>query len=169
MNWEEKFSKEHPLNSKIEDTDVFLHGTSSKRYREIQSTGFLRREVPIRNYSISQKVICFEKYVEHGKRGDNADLIDRTIRGHCLNACRQDHSSEGVILKINGRELKNLKCPIYADSNEPFVCIRDSEWIPVDVDYNANFLSIAITDCDIPFKYLEVFRIVPFKEEELLL
>jgi hypothetical protein len=34
---DEDFSKAHPV--KIKDTDVFLHGTSSKKYMAIKSVG----------------------------------------------------------------------------------------------------------------------------------
>ena len=40
----EEFSKAHPLNDKIKDSDIFLHGTSSKKIEKIQSCGFLKRK-----------------------------------------------------------------------------------------------------------------------------
>ncbi len=58
MEEEEKFSKEHPL--KIKDTDIFLHGTSSKKYSAIQSKGFMLGGIPERNYPISGKVFVLK-------------------------------------------------------------------------------------------------------------
>jgi hypothetical protein len=163
VEWEERFSRLHPL--KIKDTDVFLHGTSLKKYLAIQSKGFLLREVPQRNWSISQKGICFEKYEEGQYCGTNAkDLIDITIEGYCNATCRSDQSKEGVILQIKGRELKRLGCPIYADWNKNFPLIYDAEGIPIDVDSDAPVLSIIVLDCDIPLEYLEVAKKVPYKE-----
>ena len=164
MEWEERFSKEHPITSKIKDTDVFLHGTSSKKYLAIQSTGFLRRKVPMRNYGISRKGICFEKYVEHGEYSGVTSL---SIEGHCKIACENDQSSEGVILQIKGRELKNLGCPIYADWNVGYPFVKDSEEIPIDVDSNASLLPIIIIDRDIPIKYLIATKRLPFKDLEM--
>ena len=43
----EEFSKANPV--KIKDTDVSLHGTSSKKYLAIKSTGFLKRKAPATN------------------------------------------------------------------------------------------------------------------------
>jgi len=54
-DWREQFSEKHILNSKIKDTDLFLHGTNSKEYLPIQRTGFLLRNIPGRNWSISRK------------------------------------------------------------------------------------------------------------------
>lgn len=160
---EEEFSKANPV--KIKDTDVFLHGTSSKKYLAIKSIGFLKRKAPATNWGISKKGICFEKYDEHGTYAGcrAADLIEMTIRRYCETTCRRDHSSEGVILQIKGRELKKLGCPIYADWNKRYAVIRDSEGIPIDVDSNAPVLSIIILDKDIPLEYLEVVRRIPFK------
>ena len=160
----EEFSKANPV--KIKDTDVFLHGTSSKKYLAIKSTGFLKRKAPATNWGISKKGICFEKYDEHGTYagGRAADFTEMTIRGYCKTTCRRDHSSEGVILQIKGRELRKLGCPIYVDWNKPYAVIRDSEGIPIDVDSNAPVLSIIILDKDIPLEYLEVVRRIPFKD-----
>ena len=161
MSWEEEFSKNHPV--KIKDTDVFLHGTSLKKYLAIKSTGFLKRKAPATNWSMSRKGICFEKYDEHGTNaGVIAILIEMTIRRYCETTCRNDHSSEGVILKIKGVELKKLGCPIYADWNKPYAKIYDSEGTPIDVNSNAPILSIIIVGKDIPLRYLEVVRRIPF-------
>ena len=160
VEWREKFSRNHPLNEKIKDTDVFHHCTSLKKYLAIKSSGFLRRNVSERTYSISQSGICFEKYIEHG-------VAEFSDKGHWKAACRTDHSEEGVILQITGEKLKKLGCPIYADWNDSYPLIRDSEWIPVDVDTEASFLSIIIVDCDIPIEYLEVSK-VPFKDRDTL-
>jgi len=146
---EEEFSRKHPLNSKIKDTDLFHHCTSSKRYLAIKSSGFLRRNVSERTYSISQSGICFEKYIEKGM-SESSDI------GHWRAACRTDHSKEGVILQITGEKLKNLGCSIYADWNNGYLFKYNSEGLRVDVDTEGPFLSIIIVDCDIPFEYLEV-------------
>jgi len=164
MCWEEEFSKAHPV--KIKDTDVFLHGTSSRKYLAIKSTGFLKRKAPATNWGISKKGIYFEKYDEHGTYagGRAADFTEMTIRGYCETTCRRDHSPEGVILRIKGRELSKLGCPIYADWNKRYEFIRDSEEEPINVDSNAPVLSIIILDKDIPLEYLEVVRRIPFKD-----
>jgi hypothetical protein len=168
VDLKEQFSKEHPLNLKIKDTDLFLHGTSSKKYWIIQTTGFLLRGVADRNWSVSQTGICFEKYVAraHPKQGQYcgvsvADRIDHTIKMCCKVACENDDSSEAVVLQIKGRELRKLGCPIYADWNKPYWKVRDVEGNPIDVNYDAPYLSIIIIDCDIPLKYLEVVKRVP--------
>ena len=161
-----RFSKKYPLNTKIKDTDVFLHGTSSKRYDAIKSTGYLLRNVSARrNFTISQSGICFEKYVASGKLA-NANTIDNAMTRYCLNACKNDRSLEGVILQISGRELKKLGCPIFVDWNKPINRILNSVGVPIGVNYNALFLSIIIVDKDIPVEYLEVRKRVPFKEED---
>lgn len=158
---EEEFSRKHPLNSKIKDTDVFHHCTSLKRYLAIKSSGFLRRKVSARNYSISPPMgICFEKYIEQG-------VAEFSDKGHWRAACRTDRSKEGVILQITGEKLKKLGCPIYADWNDNYPVIRDSEWIPIDVDTEGPFLSIIIVDRDIPFEYLEVVGKVPFRDQDM--
>jgi len=163
VDWEEAFSKANPV--KIKDTDVFLHGTSSKKYLAIKSTGFLKRKAPATNWGISKNGICFEKYDEHGTYGGGraADFTELTIRRYCEATCRNDHSSEGVILRIKGGELRKLGCPIYADWNKPYPKIRNSEGIPIDVDSNAPVLSIIILDKDIPLGYLEVAGRIPFR------
>ena len=58
MDWEEAFSKANPV--KIKDTDVFLHGTSSKKYLDIKSTGFLKRKASATNWGISKNGICLK-------------------------------------------------------------------------------------------------------------
>ena len=153
-DWKERFSKKHVLNSKIEDADLFLHGTSSEKYSSIQRTGFLSRIVPTRNWSISRKGVCFEKYVE---RGNNllCRVVDLTIRDYYEATSRNDGSSEGVVLQIKGRELKKLACPIYADWNLNFPLKYNSKGIPIDVDSDAELLSI-IVDGDIPLRYLKL-------------
>jgi len=161
VKWIENFSRNHPLNSKIKDTDIFLHATSLKKYLAIKSTGFLRRSVSERNYSISQNVICFEKYVKNG-------VAEPSIEGYCDAACRNDKSKEAVILQITGEKLKKLGVKIYADWNDNYPLIRDSEGIPIDVDTEAFFLSIIIVDCDIPIEYLKLVRKVAFKDIDRL-
>jgi hypothetical protein len=161
---EEKFSKAHPLNLKIRDADVFLHGTSIKKYSAIQSTGFLLRNAP-KNFSISQAGICFEKY-EHGKflGTDAKGLVERTLQGYCNTTCRNDQSKEGIILEIKGKELKTLGCRIYADWNKAMPYVYDDEGRPEDIDYDSPVISIIITDCDIPIRFLEVVKKVIFKD-----
>ena len=123
------------------------------------------REVPQRNWSISQAGICFEKYEEGQYCGTNAkNLIDLTIEGYCNATCRSDQSKEGVILQIKGKELKKLGCPTYADWNKPYPLVKDAEGVPIDVDSNAHVLSVIVVDCDIPLEYLEVVRRIPFKD-----
>lgn len=162
MDWTERFSRDHPVNAQIKDTDVFLHGTSSKRYLSIKSEGFLTRKANSKHFGISQKGICFEKYDEYGTYvgGPSADFTESTIRGYCKTACRKDQSSEGVILQIKGKKLRKLDCPIYADWNKlyPRKCV---EGVPVDVDLNASVISIIIVDKDIPFEYLEIWKRIP--------
>ena len=159
MDWEERFSKKHPLN--IKDHDAFLHGTSLNKYLAIQSAGLLLRKVSARNWGISRKGICFEKYVE---RGQYCGVVDLTMKNYCKAACGNDNSSEGVILKVKGQELIELGCPVYADWNKPYPLIRDKEGIPLDVDSNASLLSIIIIDRDVPIECLEVVRRIPFKD-----
>lgn len=157
MDWLEKFSRDHPLNGKFKDADVFLHGTSLKKYLEIKSSGFLRKNVSKRNYGISPNGVCFDKYFEkHG-------VAELSVESHWKTACRNDQSTEGVILQIKGSELKKLKCPIYADWNDGYPHVYDPYGIPVEVDTEASFLSI-IVNGDVPFEYLEVVRRLPFKE-----
>lgn len=153
-DWREQFSKIHPLNLKIKDTDLFLHGTSSKRYLAIRQTGFLLGDVSVRNWSISRRGVCFEKYVEQGKY---CGVIKLTINHYCKITSKHDGSSKGVVLKIRGRELKKLACPIYADWNKNFPIKRDSNGIPIDVDSDAELLSI-IVDGDIPLRYIEIAK-----------
>ena len=158
---DEKFSKAHPITSKVEDTEIFFHGTSSKRFLSMQSSGFLKRSVSdSENYTVSQAgTICFERYIESCKR-----IIDENMRRFCEAACNNenDGSTEGVILKITGRNLKRLGCPIYADWNYGFSHKRDSQWLPFDVDYSGlGVTSIIVTDCDIPIEYLELAKRIP--------
>ena len=157
MEWSEKFSRNHPLNAKIKDTDVFLHITSLKKYWVIDSTGFLLRNVSERTYSTSKNGICFEKYVKNG-------VAELSVEGYCDDTCRSDNSKEAVILQITGEQLKNLGVNIYADWNDPYPLIHDPEWRPIDVDTEASFLSIIIVDCDISLEYLEVVSNVSFKD-----
>ena len=109
---------------------------------KIQSTGFLLRKINDKNFSISQNGICFEKYDKHGTYGgmNSADFIEYSIRRHCEAVCRTDQSPEGVILRITGKELKKLGCPIYADWNKPFPLKRTSDYIPQDVNYDASVI-----------------------------
>ena len=86
------------------------------------------------------------------------------VRAHCNAACRTDKSREGVILKISGKELKKLGCPICADWNYNFKCIRTWDNIRLDVDYDAEYLSIIVNN-DVAFEYLKIFKKMPFKDE----
>lgn len=158
VEWEEGFIKKHPL--KIKNIDLFLHGTSSKNYLNIQRIGFLLRDVPNRNWGVSQRGICFERYPK--EVGISVDDFIDLMKHYCEVACEHDDSSEGVILQIKGRELKELGCPIKPDLNKPPEFRYDAEGIPIDVDSDASFLSIVI-DCDIPLRYLEVVKRVSFK------
>ena len=154
---EEKFSKQHPLNSKINDTDLFVHGTSKNNYLSIKSEGFMKRTGVVRNYSISIEGICFEKYYEYGLK---FHVVDMTIKGHCSAACKMDGSSESIVLQITGKKLKGLGCNIYAGWNKHVPRLYNAVGIPFDVDSDA-LLSIIILDCDIPFKYLKIMKKVP--------
>ena len=145
----------------MKDTEILLHGTSSKSFLSIQSSGFLKRSVSdSENYTVSQSgTICFERYIESCK-----SIIQGNMVRFCEAACnnKNDRSIEGVILKITGRNLKRLGCPIYADWNYGFSHKRDSQWLPVDVDYSGlGVTSIIITDCDIPIEYLEIAKRIP--------
>ena len=156
---DERFSKAHPLTAKIKDTDIFLHGTSSKNYAAIQITGLLKRSTYVKNYSLSQAgTICFEKY-------DRKLPMDDITSNHCWAACETDGCTQGVILKISGKNLRKLHCPIYADWNYGYGREYDSEGLPVDIDYDT-VSSIVILDCDIPIKYLKAVRKVPVNTEE---
>ena len=168
VEWKEHFSKAHPL--RIKENDLFLHGTSSRKYSAIQRSGFLLRKAPNTNWGISQMGVCFEKYVKHAQYcGVSATyLVDRVIKHYCEIACKNDGSLEGVVLQTKGRELKELGCPIYADWNKPYPLIRDVEEIPVNVDSDLPVLSIIVLDCDIPLRYLEAIKRVPFKAEAKL-
>jgi hypothetical protein len=162
---DKKFSKEHPLNSEIDDIDIFIHGTSSKNFLKIQNTGFLLRSAMSRNFGISEKGVCFEKFYQHGKDLSVVDLvIDLTMKDYCDNACQGDGSSEGVVLQITGKELKQLGCPIYADWNTVFKRRFSSDWIPIGIETNG-LLSIIIVDRDIPISCLEVMKKIPFKKD----
>ena len=163
MEWDEWFSREHPL--KIRDSDLFLHGTSSRNYSDIQRTGFLLRKAPNRNWGISERGICFERYVKQGQYCgvSSVSLVDVTIENYCEIACKHDGSSEGVVLQVKGRELKELGCPIYADWNKLYPCKRNTEGIPIDVDSDVSVLSIIVVDCDVPVRYLEVVKRISFK------
>ncbi|MCW4040407.1 MAG: hypothetical protein NWE83_06615 [Candidatus Bathyarchaeota archaeon] len=157
---DEDFSKAHPV--KIKDTDVFLHGTSSKKYLAIKTIGFLKRDTTATNWDISSNSIYFEKYDIHDTFA--RELIDMTIQKYCEATCRKDQSSEGVILQITGRDIKHLGCKVYADWNKPYDIIRDANGKAIDVDSNASVLSIIIIDKDIPLDYLTVFRRISFKD-----
>jgi hypothetical protein len=157
---DEDFSKAHPV--KLNDTDVFLHGTSSKKFLSIKSTGFLKRSTPTTNWDISTYGIYFEKYDVQDTFA--RELIDMTIRKYCEATCQRDQSSEGVILQITGKELKQLGCPIYADWNKPYDVIRDAKRQAIDLDSNASLLSIIIVDKDIPLEYVTVVKTISFKD-----
>ena len=70
--------------------------------------------------------------------------------------------------QITGKELKKLGCPIYADWNYNYPCKRTWDYIRIDVDYDAPLLSIIIVDKDVPFEDLKVFKIITFKDEEVV-
>lgn len=160
---DEDFSKAHLLNSRIKDTDVFRHATSSKKYSKIKSKGLLLKQPPERNYSISQAVVCFEKYQNGKYCGLNAkSFVDGTLESYCDTICRKDHSEEGIILQITGKDLKKLGCQIYADWNKPFPRVSD-EGMPKDVNYNSPVISIVV-ECDVPLEYLKVVKKVAIKK-----
>lgn len=151
------FSLAHPLNDKIKDDDLFLHGTSSKRYSKIKSSGYLLTELPNRVQQISQpKGICFERIPKDGY------ILD-VINKYAKSACEQDGSLTGIILQINGANLKKLGCPIYPDGNKHIVTIRGPTGIPISVDVNSRYLSI-IVDKDVPVEYLTLFKEIPLDE-----
>jgi hypothetical protein len=165
---DEELSKQYPLNDKIKDTDVFLHGTTSKRYSSIRATGYLLRNVDFpRNYSISILGICFEKYVTRGEQKNAKTIDELAMPKYCRDSCRTDGSLEGVVLQITGRDLKKLGCPIYADWNKPVVPTYDSLHLPNGVEYNYLFISIIIVDKDIPVECLKVKGRIPFSVEDL--
>ena len=154
----------------VKDNDQFLHGTSSKRYLSIKSSGFLLRKNVDKNYPISHPgAIYFEKYDRAGTyAGLNAgEFIEKCISDHCRVSCKRDKSSEAVILQITGKELKKLGCTIYVDRNKnlPLKRSESGEAIrPLIVDSNYPVFSIMIVDKDIPFEYLKIFKKIPFKE-----
>ncbi len=166
---DERFSRKYPLNDKIKDTDVFLHGTSSKRVDSIKSKGFLLRNVDFaRNFSISNSGICFEKYVTSGAHANPRTIDDIAIQNYCRNSCKKDGSLEGIVLQIKGSELKKLDCTIYIDWNKPIARTYDSLGRPNGVNYHTLFVSVIIVDKDIPIEYLEVKGRVPFTAEDLV-
>lgn len=149
--------KKYPVT--VKDTDVFLHGTSMKNYQDIQSSGFLKRNVSQRNWQLSNNdVICFEKWV---KQNDKA--VIETVTHYCYSACTQDKSTEGIILRITGKELKKLNCKIYSDPNINSRLIRDNEGIPIGVDSDSPILSI-IVEADIPTTFLKEVKRIPYSE-----
>ena len=159
--WED-FSKKHPLNVKIKDTDVFLHGTSSKKYSAIQSKGFLKRNVLTKNHQLSAPLaIYFEKYNKYRQ----PDFTQYSAANCSKNACenKNDRSLDGVILRITGRRLKRLGCNIYVDCNYPTRFIRDENRKPVAVD-RKQLIYIKITEFDIPSKYLKVVKRLTLEE-----
>jgi hypothetical protein len=159
VEWEKQFIQGHPL--KIKDTDLFLHGTSSKNYSAIQHIGFLLRDSVARNWSISQSGICFERYRKEA--GISIDNFIDLMKHYCEVACKRDGSTEGVVLQLTGRELKEIGCCTEPDLNKPLELKYDSEGIPIDINSDASFLSIVVKDCDIPIKYLRVVRRISFK------
>ena len=164
---DEEFSKANPLNERIKDTDIFLHGTSSINFEKIQYSRFLKRKPDEKNFSISENGVCFEKYDTHGiyQGMNSAEYVERyALPHHYGAACRKDKSPEAVILQINGKELKKLCCPICADWNYNYPCKRTRDYIRLDVDYDQPVISIIIVDKDIPFDYLKVFKRIPFED-----
>jgi hypothetical protein len=159
-----ELSKQYPLNNQIKDSDVFLHGTSLKKYESIKAKAFLLRSVDsTRNFLISNTGIYFEKYTKA-----NAKTINELAMPHyCRNPCKKDGSLEGVVLKITGKELKMLGCPIYADWNKSIQRIYDSLHRTIGIKYDCVFVSIIVVDKDIPIEYLSVQRRIPFTEEDL--
>jgi hypothetical protein len=158
MESDEQFSKKYPL--KIMDSDLFLHGTSSRNYSDIQRTGFLKGKALKRNWCTSRKGVYFVRYVKQEQ--SSADLVDMMMKHYCEIPCKQDGSSEGVVLQVKGRELKELGCPIYADWNVLFPFKYNKKGIAIDVDSDAPVLSIIVVDCDIPLRCLEVVKRIPF-------
>ena len=147
---------EYPVT--VKDTDVFLHGTSRKNYQDIQSSGFLKHKVSHRNWSISTDGVCFEKWVK-----ENDEIVMKVVTTYCHSACSKDGSTEGVILKITGKELKKLNCPIYNDPNKNDRLLYDSYGIPIGVDSNSPILSIVV-ESDIPVEYLKEVKRIPYAE-----
>lgn len=139
----------------VNDTDVFLHGTSLKKFQDIQSSGFLKKMVSNRNWGISTNGVCFEKWV---KENDKAVLM--VVTRYCVSACKHDNSAEGVILKITGKDLKKLNGKIFSDPNKNSRLLHDSEGIPTGVDSDSPILSIVV-ECDIPIEYLVEAKRVP--------
>jgi hypothetical protein len=165
---DEEYSRKHPLNDLIKDTDTFLHGTSLKRYELIKSAGFLLRDIPNRNYSLSTKAICFAKYVSSGKLS-NAKTIDKAMKEkYCLNPCIEDACLEGVVLEISGKALKSIDCHIFADWNEHVPrTFNQSSGMPNGVNYNCPILSVIVVDKDIPVRHLVVKRRFPYQSSDL--
>ena len=88
---------------------------------------------------------------------------------HYSVACKRDKSSEAVILQITGKELKKLDCQIFIDPNKNLPLKRDEfgeALRPLKVDSNSPVFSIMIVDKDIPFKYLTIFKKIPFREDK---
>jgi hypothetical protein len=148
--------KKYPVT--VKDSDVFLHGTSSKNYEDIQSSGFLKKMVSSRNWGISTDGVCFEKWV---KENDKAVLM--VVTRYCYSACKHDNSAEGVILKITGKDLKKLNGKIFSDPNKNSRLLHDSEGIPIGVDSDSPILSIVV-ECDVPIAYLVEVKRVPSKD-----
>lgn len=159
------FSKKHPLNRQMRDDYVFLHGTSSTRFSSIQDCGFIKRAEPGENFSISPGGICFEKFDINGTYwGESAsEIIEDTVKDYCKTACKADGDLIGVILKLTGKELKKLDCPIYADWNKPFPRVKKNG-VSLDVDLGAPVISIIILDKDIPIEYVKLWKEVQFNK-----
>jgi hypothetical protein len=151
---DEQYCRDNPVE--VKDEDLFLHGTSSNNFLNIKSSGFLKQAVSKRNWGNSPKGICFEKYV----KGKNDVVLDVVTRWSRI-ACKKDKSLEGVILQINGVDLKKLGCPILADWNMGYPIKHDEEWIPIGIDSWSAILSIVV-ECDIPVGYLKVIKRFPY-------
>lgn len=121
----EFFSKKYPITDQINDGDLFIHGTSSKRFSKIRDSGYLLTKVKDRVQQISQNEgVCIERVPKKGK------IID-VVREYAKNACENDGSSDGIILEMTGANLRKLGCEIFADWNKPFSRIVNNFGIPV--------------------------------------
>ena len=87
----------------------------------------------------------------------------KVVTSYCHSACSKDGSTEGVILKITGKELKKLNCLIFNDPNKNDKLLYNSEGIPIGIDSDSPILSIVV-ESDIPFEYLKEVKRIPYEE-----
>lgn len=157
-----EFCRAHPVNDKIEDADVFIHATSSDNYDNILNDKMLKCNSGNRNYTDSEQGIYFDKYsgtdLEKQFNRETKDL--EKIPNLYKTACRNDGSSELVILEITGMDLKKLQCPIIPDYHDGFT----PEWEEEKRVGIKDFIAIVIEDKDIPLKCLKVFTKLAFNE-----